>query len=251
MFAALTQTSMISNLDKLISSLEKFWVCKPDVFVINFTNNDLPKYNLNIYEIRVENLLPLSVARNRLISTFNLLDDTKYSHFVFLDDDCWFEEEFDSRKMVQDENYIGIARSPSGSLLHSLKLSEFTCAISINMIIAAKFLDYFDENLGLGTVIGAGEDWGYYLLLSRRQKFLLTQNYQVLHLAFKDKIKKLTYSQLYAKAESEATAVKYLARAYNVTAYKIIVKSLLKSIYPFYGIRFMFKNMMFLLHYAR
>lgn len=251
MFAVLTQTSKITNIDKLLSSLDQFWVCKPDIYLINFTEEDIYTHNLNVYEIREKNLLPLSVVRNKLISNFKLIGNPRYTHFVFLDDDCWFEEEFDSRNIKRGENYIGIARSPSGSLLHSLNLSEFTCAISINMIIAAKFLDYFDERLGLGTEIGAGEDWGYYLLLSSRQKFRLTQNYSILHLAFRDKLKNLSFSQLYAKAKSEASAVKYISKKYNIRTRWILIRSILKSFFPFFGIRFMFKNLSFLIHYVR
>lgn len=238
------------DLNKLLASIEKHWSIKPDVYVINYTDDKIISSGLNIHELRTKKIIPLSNARNKLIKEFNLIGNTRYSHFLFLDDDCWFAEPFDSSKLRKNNSYVGLARSPSGILLHSTSLREFTCAISINLIVSTNHLTYFDEKLGLGSPIAAGEDWDYFLNLSQNNKFAFTTDYVVTHESFREKISRLTYPALNKKAESEALAIKYIKAKYNVNLSIFLVRAVLKAFFPFLGARFMYKNLCFLYHYV-
>ena len=250
MFAVLTQSSSMPELKNLLNSIENNWVIKPDIYLMNFTDEDICCKNLKIFQIREKKQIPLSVARNTLIKEFSLIGDSRYSHFVFLDDDCWFVDQFDSSILEPDSNYIGIARSPQGQLLHSVDINQFNCAISINLIVTSRNLIYFNEKLGLGAPIAAGEDWDYFQEVSKLQKFKLTKKYLVTHEAFREKITRLTYCQLKEKAKSEALAVRYVSTKHNIRVGNFVAKSILKGLFPFWGLRFMVKNLYFVYYYV-
>jgi hypothetical protein len=251
MLAIITQTDSVKNINNLIESIYKNWIVLPDIFVSNFTSEIISSNVIKIYELKYSNVVPLSAARNRLIRHFKLENNKYYSHFLYLDDDCWFEDKFDSNKLKSSNNYIGIARSPCGRLLHSLNLNEFNCAISINLIVSSNFITYFDESLGLGSSIAAGEDWDYFLKLSKLHEFVLTTDFVVVHESFRKKILNFTYAQLSKKAKSEALALKHIASKYPISTTRFIVRAIFKSLFPFGGFRFMFKNLCFLYYYAR
>jgi hypothetical protein len=251
MLAIITQTDSVKNINNLIKSIYKYWIILPDIFVSNFTPDTISSNVIKIYELKYSSIVPLSAARNRLIRHFRLENTKIYSHFLYLDDDCWFEDKFDSNVLESCNNYIGIARSPCGRLLHSLNLNEFNCAISINLIVSSNCITYFDESLGLGSPIAAGEDWDYFLKLSVLHEFVLTTDFVVVHESFRKKILNFTYPQLSKKAKSEALALKYIGTKYPISTTRFIVRVFLKTLFPFWGVRFMFKNLCFLYYYAR
>ena len=149
--------------------------------LIIFINQSDLVYNLGgsnsktiIKELK-SNKISLSKARNIGIN-YLIINQLKFSHTMFPDDDSTFSESFFSNfKPQKERNYLidvygeGTERLFKKNRYHNGKVLgryNYDAAMSVNMIINHKtfsLVGFFDERLGVGAKYGAGEDADYYI----------------------------------------------------------------------------------------
>lgn len=241
MIAVITQSNSHENLRRLFRSIERYWVPAPDIFVTVFGSVNIPTIDAVVRSKRFFEMQPLSLARNEIIRSFDLADNPRYTHFVFLDDDAWFEQPVRFNNLSEGKCYLGHAMSPEGRRLHSTNIESFYAAISINLIVSRNCLHEFDENLGLGSTGGAGEDWDYFLRLKPALEGW-QNNYIVTHSSFLDKIKQLSLSQCWGLGRREAKSRNYILKKHELTDWVGFLKIAIKGLYPLRGVSYLVKN---------
>jgi hypothetical protein len=140
---------------------------------INWIIDFLSKYNLKSKTLIINtSIIPLSKARNiGLKKVFGNI-------ICFPDDDCWYEcNFFESVIQLFNKNFdtdvlcfnvydphkklhYGKGRNISKEIVRINSLNSFKFPISVGIFIKPKSLSHivFDENIGLGTIIGSGEE---------------------------------------------------------------------------------------------
>lgn len=143
---------------------------------------EVPSY---VTTFHTPNRIPLSVARNRLLS---FAVEQGWAHeqtiFLFPDDDCWYPEgALDNAVAVfaRDNDmefwfcrYGSTPTAPGREAGRRAKVREaIREACSITLAVRGSLLrrvGFFDEGLGLGTAIPGGEDTEFALALFRASK---------------------------------------------------------------------------------
>lgn len=130
---------------------------------------------VSIHYINSNELMSLSRARNIAL---DYVDEKmiKYRYVMFPDDDSSFDRFFfeNFRKSVKACSLIDVYGTGTRILYKAhkmtdkqrLSIKDHVNAMSVNMIISSDVqmkVGKFDENLGVGTYYGAGEDCDYFL----------------------------------------------------------------------------------------
>lgn len=161
--------------------------------------------------INKSTLLPLSVARNIAIE-YVLSQKIEADYIMFPDDDSTFDRNFfvQYANIEKRKNYIVDVYCAGTKMLFKkqskissqqlLRPKNWNVACSVNMLISFDSFDkvkFFDEELGVGSRYGAGEDNDYFIrICSISDGFFYNKELYNFHPAIGEVSNKYTLSQL-------------------------------------------------------
>ncbi len=145
---------------------------------INQTESDIviPNYHIDFCIIKTSRT-SLSKARNNALQ-YLFKNNILYTHLMFPDDDSSFSPDFFLcyKELIKSNfNYLidvycigstNIFKPNKYKNHQKLTYINYDAAMSVNMIISQKNIhktNYFDENLGVGSRFGGGEDVDFFI----------------------------------------------------------------------------------------
>ncbi|WP_181003557.1 hypothetical protein [Aeromonas bestiarum] len=155
--------------------------------------------NIKLDVIEMNEIIPLSVARNMAISHVNLLD---FDVVAFPDDDCWYDDDlikkilyhFDYNlsfnvictNVIDPSNNKTYGGRPTGTITSISNRNIFSYPISVGIFIRINNKNvkqiFFDESLGAGTDIGSGEETELiYRFIREKERCIYIGNIYVYH----------------------------------------------------------------------
>lgn len=180
--------------------------------------------NTNIILLYESQKLNLSVARNILVKYVR--DEGILANYVmFPDDDSSFDSYFfrNFSRIIVGNSLINVFCTGTRNIyqaafrkkIKEVQTSDFKLAMSVNMVLTYQtFMEvgYFDENMGVGALYGAGEDGDYFIRAcqSSGTPFKIVYDLWNFHPASKDKYKLMSLRTLIKRYRSYGEGVIYL-----------------------------------------
>ena len=196
--------------------------------------------NLVLNEIKTNSIIGLSEARNLLI---DYISPKKESIIGFPDDDCWYPEKFffqllSKKKLpvIMTNVFDPISINRYGTRSYKSKynlsfLSSLKNAISVNI-----FLDFdcisgikFNENFGIGTVYGSGEES---IFISQVVKKGIKTQYEGSLLVYHELDPFIScedtgyYNKIYNYSYGYSKACLYIYKHYNYKALFLLIRQI-------------------------
>lgn len=215
------------NVDNLLASLKSNRQLDILVLVVCQGGNIIDEIfqgNTIVKGLLIDSTLGLSAARNIAIR-FVVENQIMAEHVMFPDDDSLFAPSFFERykqSVCRNVNYIiDVYSTGTTRLFKSHKYSankqffrsDWKVACSVNMLISYdSFITtgFFDENLGVGTKYGAGEDNDYFIrVCSNSDCFLYNKQLYNYHPAPKQIYREYTQKQLIRRYNSYGKGLVY------------------------------------------
>ena len=181
MYLLITQTNNRELVTRLLSSIEHS-LCK--VVVVNHTT--LKIQDPKIISIEIGKRISSSKSKNIALK-FSKTQEwySSISHILFPDDDCYYGNCFWSIfKPHDNQSYLTNIINEKKQILKWWKIGSlgYLKVMNSNLVISKNHLKYlfFDENLGVGTPNGSGEDLDIFWQVGPKN-FKAEKNWHVHH----------------------------------------------------------------------
>lgn len=263
-FITCTDTCNICNCIRTISEGNNRFKLLCMVLLQNGIELDLKQYITKYTFIKtyhVDKIIPLSQARNLLISNCQIEES---AYYMFPDDDSTFDISF----------FDNFERNVCGNTLISVKASQdkvsyfvkmpdrrysrkidYHYAISVNMIITGKTLlqvGKFDEELGVGNYYGSGEDNDFFIRCNAIEPFTFSNELWNYHPLQKDNLN-LPLNKLILRYKSYGRGIVYMLIKHKMicSIMTVIIRGYCGCIYNILKLNFRMSYVYFLAANAR
>ncbi len=234
------------NIVSCIESISKYNNSIKLLCLVLLQNNislTLDKYitqHTSINTTCINEIIPLSVARNKLLSSRDIISN---AYYMFPDDDSLFDNTFfESFDNIIRGNTLIAVKATQDRVSYFTKMpnqryakdNDYNKAISVNMVIRGSVIEQvgkFDEELGVGNYYGAGEDNDYFLRCNAIEPFTFSNDIWNYHPLQNNKLD-IPIPQMIKRYKTYGRGVVYMLLKHRMyaSAFYVVVRGYLGAI---------------------
>lgn len=235
-----------ANIHNLLNSLKYNKTLKIQIILIDICNVLDEDFNLKIPNCKIIILkttksLNSSESRNFGLKYIFNLNELKLRYIMFPDDDSSFDESFfkvfeniENKNYIINllckENYKAFAKYkiPNDKALLKSDYAFIGCVRILYKYELIYKIGLFDENMGVNSKYGAGEDGDYFIRSLNYSKIFYNDNLYTLHPSPDNKYNSLSFSNLILRFTNYSKGVVYLHYKHRMpnSTLKLIIRGI-------------------------